>query len=213
MSPAPAPVQLAAPDAELWLWDCALAPAEAAGWLEALRVELPWRQDEIKLFGRTHPVPRMQSWHGEPGARYAYSGIALEPQPWTPTLSLARERVGRLVGAPFDAVLANLYRDGRDANGWHADDEPALGSRPLIASLSLGATRRFRLRHRAQAAPPITLELASGSLLVMAGDTQAHWQHSLPRTARPVGARINLTFRRLLPATRAVGINRGSATT
>ena len=105
----------------------------------------------------------------------------------------------REAGAPFNSVLANLYRDGRDAMGWHSDDEPELGSAPVIASVSLGATRRFVLKHRRDAARKLVLELAPGSLLVMAGDTQRNYRHALPRTARPVGERINLTFRCLRP--------------
>ncbi len=198
-----APQRLELPDADVLLWERALDLEEAGSWFELLRTEIPWRQDEITLFGRTHPLPRLQSWHGEPGTGYTYSGMRLEAAPWTPMLRLARARVEALAGEAFDSVLANLYRDGHDQIGWHADDEASLGERPLIASLSLGAARRFRLRHRAGRAEPVTLELAPGSLLVMAGDTQRCWQHTLPRTARAVGERINLTFRRMLDATRS----------
>lgn len=190
-------------DAEVVMYERVLEAPEAERLFAALRAELPWRQDVIRVCGRECSIPRLQSWHGEPGARYAYSGLALEPLAWTPALLEARALVERVSKARFDSVLANLYRDGRDSNGWHADDEPELGARPLIASLSLGATRRFRLRHRAGRAAPLSIELESGSLLKMSGDTQHAWQHSLPKTNAAVGERVNLTFRRVLAATRA----------
>ncbi|HBK45083.1 MAG TPA: alpha-ketoglutarate-dependent dioxygenase AlkB, partial [Xanthomonadaceae bacterium] len=101
-------------------------------------------------------------------------------------------------GADFNSVLANRYRDGRDAMGWHSDDEPELGPQPLIASLSLGAARRFAFRHRSDPALRLALTLGHGDLLLMAGATQSHYRHALPRTARPVGERVNLTFRRIV---------------
>ena len=109
-----------------------------------------------------------------------------------------REEISDAAGERFNSVLANLYRDGRDGMGWHSDDEPELGGQPVIASLSLGATRRFVLKHRHDPERKLAIELPAGSLLVMAGDTQRNYRHALPKTARPIGARINLTFRRIL---------------
>ena len=185
------------PDADLELRPDFLAPPAADLLFEELRHQLAWRQDQIRIFGRVHDLPRLQAWYGDPGARYIYSGIQLEPEPWIPALVPLRERLEReLAPARFNSVLANLYRDGRDSNGWHSDDEPALGERPLIASLSLGATRRFQLRHKSRSdLATRSLELRHGTLLVMRGATQDCWRHAVPKTRRVVGERINLTWR------------------
>lgn len=156
---------------------------------------LAWAPHRVRLFGREHLTPRLCAWYGDADVRYAYSGQTLDPLPWTPALADLRVRIESALGRSFNSVLCNLYRDGADCMGWHSDDEASLGPRPVIASLSLGATRRFALRHRRRAHPSVSLALAHGDLLVMGGDTQHHWQHALPRTHRPVGARINLTFR------------------
>lgn len=141
-------------------------------------------------------APRRCAWYGDAGARYGYSGLALEPLAWTPALARLRAALRATLGIRFNSVLANLYRDGHDRMGWHADDEAALGPAPVIASVSLGATRRFVLRHRTRADLPMgELHLEHGSLLVMAGSTQRCWKHALPAAARVAGARVNLTFR------------------
>ncbi|MFT7678653.1 MAG: alkylated DNA repair dioxygenase AlkB [Planctomycetota bacterium] len=190
------------PAAQVLYWPQWLAASECSALFESLRRELDWRQDELHLFGKRHALPRLQAWHGDAGAGYSYSGMSLEAEPWSATLEQLRAAVteqvrSQLPEARFNSVLANLYRHGRDSNGWHADDEPELGERPVLASLSLGATRRFRLRHRQGAQESVSLDLAAGSLLVMYGDTQAAWQHCIPKTARAVGERINLTFRQV----------------
>lgn len=177
-----------------------LAPGEAAALFDALLHEVPWETHRIRLFGREVDAPRRSCWIGDPGAAYTYSGTRFEPRPWPAALRPVRARLEAELGADFNSVLANLYRDGRDAMGWHADAEAELGPRPLIASLSLGATRRFALKSREDPALKRVLDLPPGSLLVMAGDTQRRYRHALPRTARPVGPRINLTFRRVLGA-------------
>jgi alkylated DNA repair dioxygenase AlkB len=174
-----------------------LAATEAAAAFAVLRTAIPWQQHRIRLFGRELAVPRLSCWIGDPDAHYRYSGSDFEPLPWPPALLPLRERVERACATAFNSVLANLYRDGRDAMGWHADDEPELGPAPVIASLSLGASRRFVLRHRRDPALRLALELPPGSLLVMRGATQANYRHALPRTAKAVGERINLTFRQV----------------
>ena len=184
------------PEADLLFDPTFLPAAEADAMLRQLMAAVAWEQRTIRLFGQEFPQPRLTAWHGDPGARYAYSGLTWEPKPWTPALSALRQRVEAATASRFNSVLLNLYRDGRDSMGWHADDEPELGPQPTIASLSLGATRRFRLRPRAGVVhPPFSLDLASGSLLLMRGPTQQHWQHALPKTTRPLGPRLNLTFR------------------
>jgi len=187
------------PQADL-LFDPNFLPESEASTLRAqLTAEVAWEQRAIRMFGRELPQPRLTAWHGDPAARYTYSGLTWEPRPWTPALLDLRQRVAAATGARFNSVLLNYYRDGRDSMGWHADDEPELGPSPVIASLSLGATRRFRLRpigpKAGALAQPLGLDLPNGSLLLMRGPTQHCWQHALPKTARPTGPRLNLTFR------------------
>lgn len=184
-------------DAEVSLLPDAFAEAEATELFDELRRGIEWRQEDVVIFGRRHPVPRLVAWHGDPGARYTYSGTPHEPLPWTPALERVRGRVQALTGCEFNSVLLNLYRDGRDGMGWHADDEPELGPNPVIASVSLGAVRRFCLRHRQRRGQKVDISLPNGSLLLMSGATQHHWVHSVPKTAVAVGERINLTFRRV----------------
>jgi len=188
------------PDGELRYWPQAFSGDEARALRDALSRSIDWSQEEIVIFGQRRRVPRLVAWHGDPDASYTYSGTAHEPQAWTPELSVIRARVEQLCGRSFNSVLLNRYRDGRDGMGWHADDEPELGRNPVIASVSFGATRRFRLRHRRNRIEPITLPLTDGSLLLMAGETQHHWVHAVPKTATEVGERINLTFRQVRPA-------------
>jgi alkylated DNA repair dioxygenase AlkB len=186
------------PDAEIRLWSQALPPGEADERFVALRSGIDWRQEDILIFGERRRVPRLVAWHGDPGTTYTYSGTAHEPLPWTADLQSMRAMVEALTGHRYNSVLLNLYRDGRDGMGWHADDEAELGRDPVIASVSLGATRRFCLRHRRHKDMKLDLLLPHGSLLCMGGSTQHHWVHALPKTRRPVGERINLTFRRLV---------------
>lgn len=177
-----------------------LPAGEADGLFAALMAQVAWETHRIRMFGRMVDSPRLSCWIGDPGASYVYSRVCFEPRPWPQALAALRPRIDAAAGVAMNSVLANLYRDGRDAMGWHSDDEPELGPRPVIASLSLGGTRRFAFRHRHDPARKASIDLPHGSLLVMAGDTQAEWKHALPRTAKPVPARINLTFRRILPS-------------
>jgi alkylated DNA repair dioxygenase AlkB len=154
--------------------------------------EIAWAQESMMMFGHRVAFPRLTAWYGDPGAAYTYSGVRNEPQPWTPLLRELRDRAAAVAGARFNSVLLNRYRDGRDGMGWHADDERELA--PVIASLSVGAVRTFELRHRADR-ERIALPLGSGSLIVMAGDTQRHWMHRVPKNPHAQGERINLTFR------------------
>lgn len=162
-------------------------------WFHRLEAEIDWRSERARFFGREVPLPRLTAWYGP--APYTYSGVIHAPRAIPEVLQPLAAVVAAASG-PVDCLLANLYRTGQDAMGWHADDEGLFGQHPVIASLSLGATRRFALRHR-ESHERIDLDLASGSLLVMAGTCQENWLHAVPRTRRPVGPRINLTFRRL----------------
>lgn len=172
----------------------------APHWFARLLAEIPWERHRLRLFGREIDAPRLSCWIGDAGAIYTYSGTRFEPRRWTPAGVELRERLVALCGEKYNAALFNLYRDGRDSMGWHSDDEAELGPRPSIASLSFGAPRRFRLRHRRDPALRLDIDLEPGSLLLMAGDTQRNYRHDLPKTARAVGPRLNATFRHILPA-------------
>jgi alkylated DNA repair dioxygenase AlkB len=157
---------------------------------------MPWQVETARIFGRELAVPRMTAWFGD--AAYRYSGILHQPASLPAIVQRLRERAEALSGASFNSVLLNLYRTGRDSVGWHSDHEAGLGDCPTIASLSLGGTRRFQFRHR-RTKETITLELESGDWLMMRGQTQRFWLHQVPKTASPVGPRVNLTFRRMIP--------------
>jgi len=198
-----APVAIPIADADLLLFRQAQWGQPTDALLARLIDEIPWRRQSVTLFGKTHPQPRLICWMGDPGCAYLYSGTRWEPEPWHPLVDALRTRAEALSGARFNAVLLNLYRDGADSMGFHADDEPELGERPVIASLSLGAERTMLLRHRHDRAQATQrLPLADGDLLVMRGDTQRNWRHAIPKTRRPVGPRLNLTFRRIVSAPR-----------
>ena len=188
----------ALPGAELRFASGWLATAEADALFVSLHEGIHWETHRIRLFGREVDSPRLSCWIGDEGATYTYSGARFQPHPWPAALLTVRQRLRDELGCVFNSVLANRYREGRDYMGWHSDDESELGPHPLIASLSLGATRRFVLKHRHESSCKLELELPHGSLLVMGGDTQRNHRHALPRTTRPVGERINLTFRRIL---------------
>jgi len=156
---------------------------------------MPWQVETARLFGREMAVPRMTAWFGD--AAYRYSGILHQPAPFPLVIQNLCERAQELSGASFNAVLLNLYRNGRDSVGWHSDHEAGLGDCPIIASLSLGAERRFQFRHRTTK-ETISLALKSGDWLIMAGQTQRFWLHQVPKTASQVDPRVNLTFRHML---------------
>jgi len=165
-----------------------------------LQTQLPWRQEKIRLFGRQVPIPRQQCWIGDSRARYRYSGLELNPLPWPVWLAPVRQLVEKRCGRDFNSVLCNRYRTGSDSMGWHSDDEPELGPAPVIASLTLGADRRFQFRRRHDRADRLTLVLPHNSLLIMPAGLQSRWQHQLPKTRQPVAERINLTFRYVFAA-------------
>jgi len=187
-----------------WLdYDPAFLPAgEAAKVFEQVRDELAWEQRDVVIFGRRIPQPRLIAWGGAPP--YRYSGQTLEPRALTPTVAALLARARDHAREPFNHVLANRYRDGRDSMGMHSDDERELGPAPVVATLSLGATRRFVIaRRRGAAGERISLTLASGSLLIMRGACQSQFRHGLPRDPAAAGERISLTLRTITEATAA----------
>jgi len=183
------------PDAELRFQPNWLGAATADRWLAALLAETPWEQPLLQLHGRSYPVPRLLAWYGDREASYRYSGLTHQPLPWTPLLTEIRRQVESAVGQRLNGVLLNYYRDGQDSMGWHSDDEAELGCNPLLASLSLGGTRRFDLRRKGQTRIEHSLALGHGSLLVMSGPTQHYWQHQVAKTRHACTPRLNLTFR------------------
>lgn len=154
-----------------------------------------WQHDEIKMYGKRLKLPRLSAWHGDDDQRYTYSGIALQPAPWNPALSWLRDELEKRCGLRFNSVLLNWYRSGEDHISWHTDAERELGENPTIGSINLGATRRFLLRRIDDHKQKIELPLSHGSLLVMSGALQHHWQHSVPKEKRVKQNRLNLTFR------------------
>jgi alkylated DNA repair dioxygenase AlkB len=188
-----APIPIA--DGELALLPRLDLPLPNAEVLARLIGETAWRAETVTLFGKRHLQPRLTAWHGD--ARYSYSGLTLDPLPFTPLLQQIRAAVEAATGRRFNSVLLNYYRNERDSMGMHSDDEPELGPQPAIASVSFGATRRFILRHK-RTGQTIKLDLADGSLLFMSGALQQNWLHGVNKQARPAGPRVNLTFRHIL---------------
>jgi alkylated DNA repair dioxygenase AlkB len=159
---------------------------------ERLLNETPWREESVVVYGKRHLQPRLTAWYGD--ASYTYSGLRLEPLPWTALLLEIRAAVEAACGQRFNSVLLNRYRNERDSMGMHSDDEPELGNDPVIASLSYGATRTFILRHKRDKRT-VRLPLEDGSLLLMSGQLQRNWIHGINKSTRPLGERLNLTFR------------------
>lgn len=161
---------------------------------EDIVTDTPWRQEEITVFGRTYPMPRQTYWMGD--VAYSYSGLTNPPEGTSDSVAEVWHQVEDLCQTTFNGVLLNLYRDGRDSMGWHADDEKSLGPHPIIASVNLGAVRRLRFKRRLKMpGESIPVDLPHGSVLMMRGDTQRNWLHCVPKTAKVVGPRVNLTFR------------------
>lgn len=170
----------------------------AARLFNALQAGLKWEQSQIRVYGKWQTIPRLQAWYGDAEAAYQYSGVMMEPLAWTKDLFGLKQACEKYSDSRFNSVLANLYRDGQDCMGFHSDDERELGPQPVIASLTLGGVRNFDLVHKRQPYK-LRIPLKSGSLLVMKGTTQQHWQHGIARTKKPANPRINLTFRQIRP--------------
>lgn len=184
--------------ADVLLYPAFFGSVDADRLLRELRDTTTWRQETIKLFGSTINVPRLTAWYGDEGAAYTYSGIKNEPLPWTAALLEVKRAVEPPCAVIFNSVLLNWYRTRSDSVSWHADDEPEFGERPVIASASFGATRTFQLKHKKRKQLTASVELTHGSLLVMRADTQANWLHQIPKTAKHVDERLNLTFRAIV---------------
>ncbi|MFN3196019.1 MAG: alpha-ketoglutarate-dependent dioxygenase AlkB family protein [Chlorobiota bacterium] len=166
--------------------------------MDQLKKSIDWTQDEIFMFGRKVKIPRLSSWYGDPNANYSYSGLQLTPNKWTEELIEIKTIAENQSKQIYNSVLLNFYRDGNDSMGWHSDDEKELGVNPAIASVSLGGERRFLIRERKDHKNKREITLKNGSLLIMKSGFQSRYQHSIPKTRKKVGERINLTFRRIV---------------
>lgn len=188
-------INLELPDSDIAYYPNFLKDEDASSYFNVLRDFIPWQQDDITIFGKTYPQPRLTALYGNNGKAYSYSNITMEPLEFTLELLKIKSAVEKEAGVEFSTCLLNYYRDGKDSNGWHSDDEKELGQNPIIASISLGAERFFHLRHKKDKSIKHKLLLENGSLLLMKGETQHHWHHQIAKTAKKIGERINLTFR------------------
>lgn len=189
------PIVLNLPDAEIIYYPHFFDKKEADAIFAQLTNDIPWQQDDIRVFGKIHPQPRLTALFGNEGKPYSYSNIKMQPHPWSSLMQKIKALVENVSDTNFTTVLLNQYRDGKDSNGWHADNEKELGTNPIIASVSFGAERVFQLKHNSISVLKQNILLEHGSLLVMKGTTQHFWKHQIPKTAKPIGSRINLTFR------------------
>jgi len=182
-------------DAEVYFYDNFFIKNEADKYFSILTETIKWQQDYIKFYGKEVAIPRLQAWYGESDKPYTYSGIEMQPHPWTKELLEIKEKIEKEAKITFTSVLLNLYRTGKDSMSWHADDEKELGQNPVIGSISFGEERPFHFRHKKDKTIKEKILLTNGSLLLVSGETQHHWKHQIPKTTRAIQARINLTFR------------------
>jgi alkylated DNA repair dioxygenase AlkB len=184
-------------DGELFLVKDFCDKETAQGLFDNFLHSLDWQQEQIFLYGLWVKVPRLMCWYGDKGASYHYSGVSHQPLPWTDSLLLIKQQIEAFFPCEFNSVMANLYRNGSDSMGCHADDESELGNNPVIASLSLGEDRLLKFRHHKRK-EVLDVTLGHGDLLLMTGVIQHHWRHELPKTKKKKAERINLTFRKVL---------------
>lgn len=187
--------QLDLPDCDIRYYPNFFSKEVADAYFEKLRTKTPWQQDDIKVFGKVYAQPRLTALYANNDKPYSYSNITMWPNVFNGVLLEIKSEIEKYVPNEFTTCLLNLYRDGKDSNGWHADNEKELGKNPVIASVSLGVERMFHLKHNTDPSAKYKMVLEHGSLLVMQGETQHTWKHQIPKTAKPVGERINLTFR------------------
>ena len=182
-------------DADIQYYPDFLTSNQADFYMSALQDETPWQQDDITVFGKTYQQPRLTALYGLNKKPYSYSNITMQPLLFTDNLLEIKSKVEKVTKTTFTSCLLNLYRNGKDSNGWHADNESELGKNPIIASLSLGEERWFHLKHREQKELKTKILLEHGSILLMKGSTQHCWLHQIPKTKKQINARVNLTFR------------------
>ncbi|PQB04794.1 alpha-ketoglutarate-dependent dioxygenase AlkB family protein [Aureitalea marina] len=188
----------ALPDLEIYYEPEFIHPNRSEQLYNYLLKEVRWQHDKIRVFGKEYDQPRLTALYAKKGLSYGYSGIRMASHEMLPEMRLINRRLQKEHQQTYNAILLNLYRTGADSNGWHSDDEPELGKNPSIASISLGERRIFQMRHKQHKEMRFKFWLETGSLLIMSGSTQHHWQHQLPKTSKAIGQRINLTFRYLI---------------
>ena len=188
------PLDLNLPDADMSYYPNFLSQEVADSYFTIFKNSITWQQYDIKVWGKVYPQPRLTALYSNNDKAYTYSNITMHPTAFSPELLQLKEKIDALAKCEFTTCLLNLYRNGRDSNGWHADNEKELGENPIIASVSLGAERFFHMKHNTKP-QKLKLLLEHGSLLLMKGETQHFWKHQIPKTARDIGERINLTFR------------------
>ena len=184
-------------DGQVILYEHFFDIKESERFLKILTDEIEWKQEYIKFYGKSIPIPRLTAWYGDKS--YTYSGITMNSKAWHPLLLDIKTKIESVYDRAFNSVLLNYYRDGKDSVSWHADDEPELGENPIISSVSFGGKRKFSLKHKNPEHPNhkqlINIDLTHGSLLLMTGEFQSFWLHQIPKTKKQVDPRINLTFR------------------
>ena len=188
-------IEINIPDADICVYPELFSAQEADVLFDTLKNEIAWRQDKIKLYGKEHDVPRLTAWYGDADKSYAYSGITLQPIPWTPALLQIKKKIESVSDIKFNSVLLNLYRSGADSVSWHSDDEPELGENPVIGSVTLGQARPFQMKHKFIKGEKRSIILEHGSYLLMKGRTQHQWLHQIPKSKKLMDERINLTYR------------------
>ncbi len=189
------PIRLHLPDSNISYFPNFIALKKADAYFEMFKNDIPWQQDDITVFGKSYAQPRLTALYGNNDRPYSYSNIKMQPHQFTKELLEIKEEIEKNIEVKFTTCLLNRYRTGKDSNGWHADNEKELGQNPIIASITLGQERYFHLKHSTNKALKHKLLLAHGSLLLMQGETQHHWLHQIPKSTKPIGERINLTFR------------------
>ena len=183
------------PNADITYYPNFIQESKASFYFKKLKTTIPWQLDNITVYGKTYPQPRLTALFGDNSKPYTYSNITMNPYPFTQELLEIKKNIDTCAGTKFTTCLLNMYRDGKDSNGWHADDEKELGKNPVIASISLGQERYFHLRHKHDKNLKQKILLEHGSLLLMKGETQHFWQHQIPKTTKTIMERINITYR------------------
>jgi len=189
--------RISLPDCDIQYFPNFWTTEEATYYYKKFLNTIPWRQDNIRVFGKTYPQPRLTALYGNNQKTYSYANITMDPYPFTPDLLAIKQKITSICTTEFTSCLLNLYRDGKDSNGWHADNEPELGKNPVIASVTFGQERFFHLKHRHIKTARHTILLEHGSLLIMQGTTQEYWLHQIPKSTKAMNPRINLTFRHI----------------
>ncbi|HLK28704.1 MAG TPA: alpha-ketoglutarate-dependent dioxygenase AlkB [Puia sp.] len=180
---------------EVFLFENFFSKEESEKYFHHLSIEIKWKQEPIKIFGKEVMQPRLTAWYGNADKPYTYSGLTMQPNAWTKQLLEIKNKIETVSEVKFTSALLNFYRDGNDSMGWHRDNEKELGLNPVIGSVNFGASRIFKLRNYKDKKIVRSMELTNGSFLLMKGETQHYWEHALPKTSKPKGARINITFR------------------